>query len=76
MKDFKQKADNAVFVAPAIGPWGILMLIVAIAGLVKCCVTKPPDLTEESINKSGNIVEHVIFSLVFPYHSLVVGLWA
>ena len=60
MKDFKQKADNAVFVASAIGPWGILMLIVAIAGLVKCCVIKPPDLTEESINKSGNIVEHVM----------------
>ena len=27
---------------------------------MKCCVTKPPDLTKESINKSGNIVEHVM----------------
>ena len=60
MKDFKQKADNAVFVASAIGPWGILMVIVGIVGLVKCCVTKPPDLTEDSINKSGNIVENVM----------------
>lgn len=60
MKDFKQKADNAVFVASAIGPWGILMVIVGIVGLVKCCVMKPPDLAEESINKSGNIVEHVM----------------
>ena len=41
MKDFKQKADNAVFVASAIGPWGILMVIVGIVGLVKCCVMKP-----------------------------------
>ena len=53
MKDIRQKADNAVFVASAIGPWGILMVIVGIVGLVKCCVTKPPDLTEENINKSG-----------------------
>ena len=60
MKDIRQKADNAVFVASAIGPWGILMVIVGIVGLMKCCVTKPPDLTEESINKSGNIVEHVM----------------
>ena len=60
MKDFKQKADNAVFVATAIGPWGILMAIIGIVGLVKCCVTKPPDLTEESINKSTSIVEHVM----------------
>ena len=60
MKDFKQKADNAVFVASAIGPWVILMVIVGIVGLVKCCVTKPPDIAEESINKSGNIVEHVM----------------
>lgn len=36
------------------------MVIVAIVGLVKCCVTKPPDLTEENINKSANIVEHVM----------------
>ena len=60
MKDIRQKADNAVFVASAIGPWGILMVIVGIVGLVKCCVMKPPDIAEESINKSGNIVEHVM----------------
>lgn len=60
MKDFRQKADNAVFVASAIGPWGILMVILGIVGLVKCSITKPPDITEESINKSGNIVEHVM----------------
>lgn len=60
MKDIRQKADNTVFVASAIGPWGILMVIVGIVGLVKCCVMKPPDLAEESINKSGNIVEHVM----------------
>ena len=60
MSSFKEKADNAVFVAAAIGPWGILMTIIGIVGLVKCCVTKPPDLTEESINKSTSIVEHVM----------------
>lgn len=60
MKDFRHKADNAVFVASAIGPWGILMVIVAIVGLVKCCVTKPPDITEESINKSSDIIEHIM----------------
>lgn len=60
MKDIRQKADNAVFVASAIGPWGILMVIVGIIGLVKCCVTKPPDIAEESINKSADIIEHVM----------------
>ena len=60
MSSFKEKADNAVFVAAAIGPWGILMAIVGIVGLVKCCVTKPPDLTEDSINKNSSIVEHVM----------------
>lgn len=60
MKNLKQKADNAAFVGAAIGPWGILMVLVSIVGLVKCCVMKPPDITEESINKTADIVEYVM----------------
>ena len=60
MKDLRQKADNAVFIAAAIGNRGVLIAIVCIIGLVKCCITKPPDLSEESINKSADIIEHVM----------------
>ena len=60
MKDFRQKADNAVFVAAAIGPFGLLAVIVCLIGMVKCCVTKPPDIAEESINKTPSVVEHVM----------------
>ncbi len=60
MENFKKKADNAVFVAAAIGPWGIITALVVIIGLVKCCITKPPDRTKESINEFSDIVEHVM----------------
>lgn len=60
MKNFRQKANDAVFVASAIGPWGFIIAAVCIIGLAKCCFEKPPDLSEESINKSGDIIEHVM----------------
>ncbi len=60
MGNFRNRADNAVFVAASIGPWGIITALVIIVGLVKCCVTKPPDTTKESINKFSDIVEHVM----------------
>ncbi len=60
MENIKRKADNAVYVTAAIGPWGIITALVVMIGLVKCCVTKPPDSTKESINEFSDIVEHVM----------------
>ncbi len=60
MGNFRKKTDNAVFVAAAIGPWGIITALVIIIGLIKCSVTKPPDAAEESINEFSDIVEHVM----------------
>ena len=60
MSSFREKADNTAFVAAAIGPFGILAAVVCLIGMVKCCVTKPPDIAEESINKTPSVVEHVM----------------
>lgn len=60
MSSFREKADNAVFLAAAIGPMGVLTFIVCLIGIVKCSVTKPPDVAEHSINKTADIVENMM----------------
>lgn len=60
MRNIGSKADDAVFLASAIGPKTLLIIIVCFVGLIKCCVEKPPDLTEENMNKSANVVENVM----------------
>lgn len=34
--------------------------IICILGIAKCCISKPPDTTDDNINKSTEIVEHVM----------------
>ena len=46
MSSFREKADNAVLLAAAIGPMGVLTIIVCLIGLAKCSVTKPPDVAK------------------------------
>ena len=60
MSSFREKADNAVLLAAAIGPMGVLTIIVCLIGLAKCSVTKPPDVAKDSINKTADIVENVM----------------
>ncbi len=59
MGNFRKRADDIALVALAIGPWGIIVALAAVIGLMKCCVSKPPDVAEESINRFSDVVEHV-----------------
>lgn len=60
MKEFWKKADEFVFISSAIGPWTWLVTIVIIVAFFKICFTHGPDPINESINKSAEIVDHVM----------------
>ncbi len=60
MSNFSRRADNVVFIALAIGPWGLLMAIAVIVALVRGCFEPPPDPTKDSVIKFADVVEHVI----------------
>ena len=60
MKEFWKKADEFVFISSAIGPWTWLVAIVIIVAFFKICFTHGPDPVNESINKSAEIVDHVM----------------
>ena len=60
MKEFWKKADEFVFISSAIGPWTWLVTIVIIVAFFKICFTHGPDPVNESINKSAEIVDHIM----------------
>lgn len=60
MSNFWRKADELVFVAAAIGPWAFIVAVVIIVGLVKSCIPDGVDPIDNSINKSREIIEHVM----------------
>lgn len=60
MKEFREKADEFVFISSAIGPWTWLVTVVIIVAIFKSCFTHGPDPVNESINKSAEIVDHVM----------------
>lgn len=60
MKEFRKKADEFVFISSAIGPWTWLVTVVIIVAIFKSCFTHGPDPVNDSINKSAEIVDHVM----------------
>lgn len=60
MSNFFRKADELVFIAAAIGPWAFIVAIVIIVGLVKGCLPDKADPMDNDINKSREILEHVM----------------
>ena len=60
MKEFWKKADEFVFISSAIGPWTWLVTVVIIVAIFKSCFTHGPDPVNESINKSAEIVDHIM----------------
>ena len=60
MSNFWRKADELVFVAAAIGPWAFIVAVVIIVGMVKSCIPDGVDPMDNSINKSREIIEHVM----------------
>lgn len=60
MSNFRSKADELVFIAAAIGPWAFIIAIVIIVGLIKGCLPNKADPMDNDINKSREILEHVM----------------
>lgn len=60
MSNFWKKADEYILVAAAIGPWAFIVVIVIFAGLAKNCLPDSVDPMDNSINKSREIIEHVM----------------
>lgn len=56
----QEKADEFVFISSAIGPWTWLVTVVIIVAIFKSCFTHGPDPVNDSINKSAEIVDHVM----------------
>ena len=60
MKQLRKQADEFVFIATAIGPWTILVFLVIVIGLFRMCIPDKTDPMDNSINKSSEIVAHVM----------------
>lgn len=60
MKQLRKQADEFVFMTTTIGPWAILVFLVIVVGLLRMCIPDKTDPMDNSINKSSEIVAHVM----------------
>ena len=60
MKQLRKQADEFVFMTTTIGPRAILVFLVIVVGLLRMCIPDKTDPMDNSINKSSEIVAHVM----------------
>lgn len=54
------KTAEGIYVGAAIGFWPIFIVLIAIIGMVKCCVTTPVDPMDNSNMKQSHIIRNLI----------------
>lgn len=60
MKQLRKQADEFVFMTTTIGPRAILVFLVIVVGLLRMCIPDKTDPMDNNINKSSEIVAHVM----------------
>lgn len=60
MTQQRNRADDFITVMAAIGPWRILVFFVVVIGLLRACIPDTTDPMDNSINKSPEIVAHIM----------------